>query len=111
MLRALGEDSNREAVNVAVEELARYMRTKSFEYNQEHPNNEIIIKDIKQMSEGTIELDEVALNNLRSDYKQHLSQRTAKPQQRTTQKPNQKNQQKNQHPTQRGKTNLRQQKK
>ena len=49
MLRALGEDSNREAVNVAVEELARYMRTKSFEYNQEHPNNEIIIKDIKKM--------------------------------------------------------------
>ena len=75
MLRALGEDSNREAVNVAVEELARYMRTKSFEYNQEHPNNEIIIKDIKKMSGGAIELDEVALNNLRSDYKQHFSAR------------------------------------
>ena len=111
MLQKLGTETNREAVNVAVEELARYMRAKSFEYNQEHPNNEIIIKDIKHMSEGAIELDEVALNNLRSDYKQHLSQRTAKPQQRTAQKPNQKNQQKNQHPAQRGKTNLRQQKK
>jgi uncharacterized protein YdiU (UPF0061 family) len=111
MLQKLGTETNREAVNVAVEELARYMRAKSFEYNQEHPNNEIIIKDIKHMSEGAIELDEVALNNLRSDYKHHLSQRTAKPQQRTTQKPNQKNQQKNQHPAQRGKTNLRQQKK
>ena len=63
------------------------------------------------MSEGTIELDEVALNNLRSEYKQHFSQRAAKPQQRTLQKPGQKNQQKNQHPAQRSKTNLRQQKK
>ena len=63
------------------------------------------------MSEGAIELDEVALNNLRSDYKQHLSQRASKPQQRTPQKPGQKNQQKNQHPAQRGKTNIRQQKK
>ena len=111
MLQKLGTETNREAVNVAVEELARYMRAKSFEYNQEHPNNEIIIKDIKHMSEGAIELDEVALNNLRSDYKQHLSQRVSKPQQRTPQKPGQKNQQKNQHPAQRGKTNIRQQKK
>lgn len=63
------------------------------------------------MSEGTIELDEVALNNLRSDYKQHLSQRAAKPQQRTAQKASQKNQQKNQHPIQRNKPNQRQQKK
>ena len=87
------------------------MRTKSFEYNQEHPNNEIIIKDIKQMSEGAIELDEVALNNLRSEYKQHFSQRAAKAQQRPAQKAGQKNQQKNQHPAQRNKPNQRMQKK
>ena len=96
MLRALGEDNNREAVNVAVEELARYMRTKSFEYNQEHPNNEIIIKDIKQMSEGSIELDEVALNNLRSDYKQHHLSRNGKGQQGKQQGKQQKHQQKHQ---------------
>lgn len=110
MLQALREEENTQARNVAIEELARYMRAKSFEYNQEHPNNEIIIKDIKQMSEGGIELDEVALNNLRSDYKQHLSLRATKPQQRTAQKAGQKNQQKNQHPAGRNKTNQRQQK-
>lgn len=110
MLRSLCDEENREARNIAIEELARYMRTKSYEYNQEHPNNEIIIKDIKQMSECGIELDEVALNNLRSDYKQHLSQRATKPQQRTVQKAGQKNQQKNQHPTQRIKPNMRLQK-
>lgn len=38
------------------------------------------------MSGGGIELDENTLNNLRSDYKQHLSARTQKGQQRTQQK-------------------------
>ena len=77
---------SREALDRAVDSLARYMRTKSFEYNQEHPNNEVIIKDIKQMSEGGIEIDEVALNNLRSDYKQHLPARQQKGQQQRQQK-------------------------
>lgn len=88
-LKALREEKSQEALDVAIGSIARYMRTKSFEYNQEHPNNEIIIKDIKVMSEGGIKLDEVALNNLRSDYKQHLSSRP----QRNQQKSGAKNQQ------------------
>ena len=74
-LRALRDEQNQEALDVAIGSIARYMRSKSFEYNQEHPNNEIIIKDIRRMSGDAIEVDEVALNNLRSDYKQHLSAR------------------------------------
>lgn len=73
MLQSLRSEKDRDALDAAIDSLARYMRSKSFEYNQEHPNNEVIIKDIKTMSEGGIELDEVALNNLRSDYKQHFS--------------------------------------
>lgn len=91
MLHKLGEEGNSEATTAAVDSLARYMRTKSFEYNQEHPNNEVIIKDIKLMSEGNIELDEIALNNLRSDYKQHYSARPQKGQQRPQQKGQMKN--------------------
>ncbi len=78
MIRSLDSGSDRETVARTVDSLARYMRTKSFEYNQEHPNNEVIVKDIKRMSGGTIEIDEVALNNLRSDYKQHFSPRPQK---------------------------------
>ena len=88
-LRALRDEQNQEALDVAIGSIARYMRSKSFEYNQEHPNNEIIIKDIKIMSEGGIKLDEVALNNLRSDYKQHLSPRQTKPQLKGNAKPQQ----------------------
>lgn len=50
--------------------IAKFMRAKSFEYNQEHPNNEVIMKDIRSMSDNRIVLDEVALNNLKNDYKQ-----------------------------------------
>lgn len=78
MLRSLGGEHNQQAVSRAVDNLARYMRTKSYEYNQEHPNNEVIVKDIKRMSGGTIQIDEVALNNLRSDYKQPFSARPQK---------------------------------
>ena len=79
MLGRLKEMKSPRQVDRTVDNLARYMRTKSYEYNQEHPSNEVIIKDIKEMSGGGIRIDEVALNNLRSDYKQHFS---ARPQQK-----------------------------
>ena len=98
MLNKLSSEQDKEARDNAIDSLARYMRSKSFEYNQEHPNNEVIIKDIKLMSNNGIELDEVALNNLRSDYKQHLSARITKGAARPQIKNGQKNQQqKNQH--------------
>ncbi len=105
MLRKLGEVGNSEATTAAVDSLARYMRTKSFEYNQEHPNNEVIIKDIRQMSGGGIELDEIALNNLRSDYKHHLSARPQKGVQRTQQKGHMKNSGAKQYNNTKGKNN------
>jgi len=86
MLRGLQAAHNPKAVARTVDNLARYMRTKSYEYNQEHPNNEVIIKDIKEMSGGRVEIDEVALNNLRSDYKQHFSARPSKNGQRQQQR-------------------------
>ena len=86
MLNALRSENDTEAQHIAVEHIARYMRTKSFEYNQDHPNNEVIIKDIKSMSEGDIEVNESAINNLRNDYKQHLPARNQKGSARQAQK-------------------------
>ena len=81
MIRSLVGKSG-PAVSGTVDCLARYMRAKSFEYNQEHPNNEVIIKDIKLMSGGNISMDETAINNLRSDYKQHFAAHVQKGPQR-----------------------------
>lgn len=78
IIRALDRESDPAAVADTVDNLARYMRAKSYEYNQEHPNNEVIIKDIRRMSGGGIEIDETSINNLRNDYKQHLSPRPQK---------------------------------
>ena len=92
MLRALATEHDPQRVAQTVDNIARYMRSKSYEYNQEHPNNEVIVKDIKRMSGGALEIDEVALNNLRSDYKQHFS---ARPQKGGQQRQQQLRQQKN----------------
>lgn len=64
-----GVEDRREA-NEVIGNIARYMRTKSYEYNQEHPNNESIINDIKRLSGYGVVVDEEALGNLKSEYKQ-----------------------------------------
>ena len=59
--------------------IARYMRAKSFEYNQEYPNNEVILKDLRAMSDNRIDIDENTLNNIKNDYKQnHTNNRARK---------------------------------
>lgn len=85
MIRSLSNsESEPEVVAQQIDNLARYMRTKSYEYNQEHPNNEIILKDIRRMSNGEIEIDEEAINNLRSNYRQDLPARQQKSRQQNT---------------------------
>ncbi|MDO4758549.1 MAG: DUF4290 domain-containing protein [Rikenellaceae bacterium] len=71
--RKIAEEAPAEGGAQAIDNLARYMRTKSYEYNEEHPNNETIVRDLKRMTNDAIRVDEEALNNLRSDYKQHHS--------------------------------------
>lgn len=99
MIRSLEHCPDKKTVADTVDNIARYMRAKSYEFNEEHPNNEVIVRDIKRMSDGRIEVNESALNNLRSDYKQHFSPRNGKNQQKNQQKNrfqrNQKNQKNN----------------
>lgn len=96
MIRRMASEQGQKDIGTAMDGIARYMRAKSYEYNLEHPNNEVIIKDIKQMSGGSIILDENALNNLRSDYKQHFSARPQNGKQKGQQRM-QKGYQKNSH--------------
>lgn len=95
MIGRLAAEQDPRVVRSTVADLARYMRTKSYEYNQEHPSNEVIVKDIKRMSQGAIEIDEVALNNLRSDYKQPFLARPQRGPQRGPQQRQQSHPQKN----------------
>ena len=70
VIRSLEGVRDQEAVQEVLGDIARYMRTKSYEYNQEHPNNEAIIKEIKRMSDYRISVDEDALSLIKSEYKQ-----------------------------------------
>ncbi len=81
MIRTLSEIP-RELAESSVDNIVVYMRAKSFEYNQEHPNNEVIIKDIKRMSNDVIQMNEESINNIQSDYKQHHSAHSTKGHQR-----------------------------
>lgn len=70
IIKSLKNETDEQAVEEVLGNIARYMRTKSYEYNQEHPNNEVIIKDIKKLSDNAIPVDEDTINNIKSDYKQ-----------------------------------------
>ncbi len=69
MLRSLARVKDPAAIGQAVGNIARYMRTKSYEYNEEHPNNDAIIRDMRRMAGGYIAIDETAIASLRSEYK------------------------------------------
>lgn len=55
--------------------IARYMRSKSYEFNNEHPNNDSIIRDIRIMAGDGFEVDLSAISTMRSDYRQGGQQR------------------------------------
>ncbi len=50
-------------------DIAKFMKVKSFEYNDEYPSNEVILADMARFSNGALVLDEDSLNGTRL-YKQ-----------------------------------------
>ncbi len=78
MIAEVDKQEDAELRQNGMNNIARYMRTKSFEYNQEHPNNELIIKDIRNMAQNDIMIDEESINNIKSEYKSAQSAHTQK---------------------------------
>ncbi|MBQ8271620.1 MAG: DUF4290 domain-containing protein [Tidjanibacter sp.] len=68
-IRALERIKDGDTVDEVIYNLARYMRTKSFEYNQEHPDNAVIIRDIRKMANYDIPVDEEAISLMKSEYR------------------------------------------
>ena len=61
------EDSSKVAPQLA--DAALYMRSKSAEYNQEHPTSAMIVNDIKILTEGAISMDEDWIKNIEAAHK------------------------------------------
>lgn len=69
IIRSLSRLKDQETIDAVVYNVARYMRTKSFEYNNEHPDNAVIIRDIRRMADFDIAVDEEAITLIRSEYR------------------------------------------
>lgn len=69
LVQKLAEEPEKEGIGNAVAKVAKCMRAKSYEYNQEHPNNDQIIHDILEISEGRVHADESALGSFSSELR------------------------------------------
>lgn len=82
MLRRVAADGRGDA-STELGNIARYMRARSAEYNNEHPNVEVLLNDIQLLSDGVIKVDEECLRKAESDHKTAISHyKNAKHQQR-----------------------------
>ena len=91
-LKNVPDEQARKAIAINI---AKYMRAKAFEYNQEYLPNDVILNDIHKMSQGVITLTEEEINSARNDYKQAQTNNRARknhlPANRTGNKNNGKN--------------------
>lgn len=85
-VRLIAEDSDPSRAVGEIANVARFMRTKSYEFNNEHPNNDSIIRDIHLMADNKLEIDISEISSMRSEYRQGAAtrvQRRGKVQQRS----------------------------
>jgi len=69
MLLTLKDVEEEQDRKVLINNIAKYMRNKSHEYNQEHPSNEVIVNDIRIMSKNTIQVEDDILEGSKSDFR------------------------------------------
>lgn len=68
-VRLIAEEHNTEQSAAELANIARYMRTKSYEFNNEHPNNDSIIRDIRIMAGEELNMDLSEIASMRSEYR------------------------------------------
>ncbi len=72
MILALRGAEDEEDRKTLIDNIAKYMRNKSHEYNQEHPSNEVIINDIRMMSQNSITVGDDILDHSKSDFRPQI---------------------------------------
>ena len=50
-------------------DIGRYMRSKSYEFNNEHPNNDSILRDMQLMAGSEFNMDLSEIASMRSEYR------------------------------------------
>lgn len=88
MVNRVAKESKQTNVEGEMINLARYMRAKSYEYNNEHPNNESIVRDIRIMADAELDMDLSVITHMRSEYRANSQQRMQKRPKQQVQKHN-----------------------
>ncbi|MFI3262039.1 MAG: DUF4290 domain-containing protein [Rikenellaceae bacterium] len=63
------KDYDEDVREIIALDVSKFMKFKSYEYNQEFPSDEVIINDIKKFSNGVISLDDDSLNSTKIAYR------------------------------------------
>lgn len=58
-------------------DISKFMKFKSYEYNQEYPSDEVIIHDIKRFSGGDISLEDDSLNSTKINHRKQNAKSTS----------------------------------
>ena len=74
----LAKESKTKEVTHEMVNIARFMRNKGYEFNNEHPNNEAIVRDIRLLAGEDSEVDLSAITTMRSDHRANGQQRMQK---------------------------------
>ncbi len=69
-LAAIRDEEDRK---ILLNNIAKYMRNKSHEYNLEHPSNEVIVNDIRNISRHTVEVPDDLLEGSHSDFRPQMA--------------------------------------
>ena len=76
--------------DVELENVVRFMRGKSLEYNQEHPTSDMIVNDVNILTEGAINLTEEWMKRVETEHKSAASHHKNTTRQQRTQRQSQK---------------------
>ena len=68
VVRVINEQAASEKSAKSMLDIGRYLRVKSYEFNNEHPKNDSIVRDMRLMAGGEITADMSELFNMRSEY-------------------------------------------
>lgn len=77
-VKAIATETGSKRAEEEMMNVARFMRSKSYEFNNEHPNNDSIIRDIHIMAGGKADIDLTAVSTIRSEYRSGGAQRQQK---------------------------------
>jgi hypothetical protein len=90
LVRHIVEQMPENDVDAEMMNIARFMRTKSFEFNNEHSSNDSVARDIRLLSGSDVDID-FAEMSMHSEHRQHQPlQRMAKGSKKTTHTTNRK---------------------